>query len=129
MGSHSANKLEEVGFRRELATLVSFYHDEKDVNLVVHGDDYTFTGDDARLRWRNSRVCVTRCKYARGWALATRTRCCVGLCDGRREGVRARRIRSTESQLEAFGLEENSNNLATPVTKNADRDDYSVLKV
>ena len=49
--AHHANKL-EVGFRKGLATPVSFYHEEKDVNLVVHGDDFTFTGDDAGLRWR-----------------------------------------------------------------------------
>ena len=49
--AHYAHKLEEVGFKRGLATPVSCYHEEKDVNLVVHGDDFTFTGDDASLRW------------------------------------------------------------------------------
>ena len=32
-------------------TLVWFHHAEKDVNLVVHGDDFTFTGDEAVLKW------------------------------------------------------------------------------
>ena len=36
---------------RGLATRVSFYHEGKDVNLVVHGDDFTFTGEDASARW------------------------------------------------------------------------------
>ena len=49
--AHYANKLGEVGCRRGLATPVSFYHKEKDVDLVVHGDDFTFTGDDVSLRW------------------------------------------------------------------------------
>ena len=44
-------KLQEVGFRRRLATHVSVYHEGKDVNLVVHGNDFTFTGEDASLRW------------------------------------------------------------------------------
>ena len=53
--AHYANKLEEVGFRRGLVTPVSFYHEENDVNLVVHGDDFTFTGVDASLSgWRSS---------------------------------------------------------------------------
>ena len=30
---------------------MSLYHEEKDVNLVVHGDDFTFTGEDVSLRW------------------------------------------------------------------------------
>ena len=49
--AHHANKLEEVGFARGLATPVPFYHKERDVNLVVHGDDFTFIGDEAALKW------------------------------------------------------------------------------
>ena len=48
---HYAAKLEGEGFIRGLATPVSFYHHEKDVNLVVHGDDFTFTGDQKGLEW------------------------------------------------------------------------------
>ena len=43
--AHHANKLKEVGCRRRLATLVSLCHAKKDVNLVVHGDDFTFAQD------------------------------------------------------------------------------------
>ena len=44
--AHHANKLEEAGFRRRMATSV-FLPRAEDVNFVVHGDDNTFiTGDD-----------------------------------------------------------------------------------
>ena len=41
----------EVGFERGMSSPVSFYHADKHVNLVVHGDDFTFTGEDAGLDW------------------------------------------------------------------------------
>ena len=28
-----------------------FYHEEKDLSLAVHGDDFTFSGADEELRW------------------------------------------------------------------------------
>ena len=49
--AHYAGKLEGVGFRRGVATPVSFYHKDMDVNLVVHGDDFTFVGDQKGLEW------------------------------------------------------------------------------
>ena len=49
--NHYASKLEGVGFKRGLATPVSFYPADKDVNVVVHGDDFTFTADQEGLHW------------------------------------------------------------------------------
>ena len=49
--NHYAAKLEGVGFRRGLATPVAFFHEGMDVNLVVHGDDFTFVGDQEPLQW------------------------------------------------------------------------------
>ena len=49
--NHYAARLGEVGFRRGMATPVAFYHENKNVNLVVHGDDFTFTGSQASLEW------------------------------------------------------------------------------
>ena len=46
--AHHENKLEEVGFGKGLPKPVSFLHEGKDVILVVHGDDFTFTSNDAR---------------------------------------------------------------------------------
>ena len=45
--AHYANKREDVGLRRVVSTLVSFYHAEKGVNLAVRGDDFTFTEHEA----------------------------------------------------------------------------------
>ena len=51
METHFAGKLQEVGSRKELATFVSFCHSEKEVNLVVRGDDFIITGNVAGLMW------------------------------------------------------------------------------
>ena len=40
-----------LGIRRVLATQVPFHHAEKDVNLVVHGDDFMFTGGFVVPKW------------------------------------------------------------------------------
>ena len=49
--NHYAGGLMEEGFRRGVVTPVSFYHEKRDVNLVVHGDDFTFTGDQTGVEW------------------------------------------------------------------------------
>ena len=49
--NHYAEKLAGAGFVRGLATLVSFYHAQKDISLVVHGDDFIFVGEEAVLGW------------------------------------------------------------------------------
>ena len=38
-----------VGFVRGLVTPVSFYHSERDISLVVHGDDFTALGGAVEL--------------------------------------------------------------------------------
>ena len=48
---HYAGRLEGAGFERGVASPVVFYHREKDVACVVHGDDFTFEGEEADLRW------------------------------------------------------------------------------
>ena len=46
-----AEKLEKVGFKRGLASPVIFRHEKKDMDCVVHGDDFTVCGFDEDLRW------------------------------------------------------------------------------
>ena len=46
-----ASLLGKAGFRRGLASPVVFYHPERDVSCVVHGDDFTFEGEDGHLDW------------------------------------------------------------------------------
>ena len=43
--------LESFGFVRGRANACCFYHPERDVRCVVHGDDFTFTGFDEDLTW------------------------------------------------------------------------------
>ena len=43
--------LEAIGFRSGRASPCVFYHPEKDISTVVHGDDFTSLGSDAALDW------------------------------------------------------------------------------
>ena len=47
---HYSDSLEEMGFRKGVAAPTVFYHPEKEVRCVVHGDDFTFTGERETLR-------------------------------------------------------------------------------
>ena len=44
-----SGKLVESGFERWLTCVVVFYHAERDISLVVHGDDFTFEGSGPEL--------------------------------------------------------------------------------
>ena len=46
-----SEKLEGVGFGRGDACGVVFYHEERDISLAVHGDDFTFCGYEEDLFW------------------------------------------------------------------------------
>ena len=41
----------ECGFERGLTCAVVFYHAERDISCVVHGDDFSFEGGGAELLW------------------------------------------------------------------------------
>ena len=40
-----------MGFTRGAASPCCFFHKEKSIRLVVHGDDFTTTGTDSQLDW------------------------------------------------------------------------------
>ena len=44
-----AEKLEAVGFERGVAAPTVFYHRKKGIRVVVHGDDFTFSGTRSQL--------------------------------------------------------------------------------
>ncbi len=46
-----SSKLVESGFTRGVTCVVVFYHAERDISLVVHGDDFTFEGTGQHLLW------------------------------------------------------------------------------
>ena len=48
---HYSEKLEKVGFERGESSAVCFLHRERDVACVVHGDDFTFEGEEKHLKW------------------------------------------------------------------------------
>jgi hypothetical protein len=46
-----SEKLESCGFVRGMVSPVTFEHPERDMACVVHGDDFTFEGEEEDLRW------------------------------------------------------------------------------
>eukprot|EP00973_Karenia_brevis_P044788 6202827-Karenia_brevis.AAC.1 len=46
-----ADKLIHEGFGRGVSCGVVFYHEKRDLSLVVHGDDFTFRGLEEDLKW------------------------------------------------------------------------------
>ena len=48
---HYSHKFESVGFKEGIACGEVFYHEERDLSLVVHGDDFTFCGMEVDLKW------------------------------------------------------------------------------
>jgi hypothetical protein len=49
--THYATKMEEVGFVRGQGISVAFWHPDRDLACVVHGDDFTFSGMEEDLDW------------------------------------------------------------------------------
>ena len=45
------NFLKSNGFRSGKVSPCVFYHEEKELRLVVHGDDFTITGPESQLDW------------------------------------------------------------------------------
>ena len=43
--------MEEAGFVTGLATACTFFHKEKNMRVVVHGDDFIIKGAECDLRW------------------------------------------------------------------------------
>ena len=40
-----------LGFKQGKSSPCLFHHPDRDIRVVVHGDDFTFLGDDPSLRW------------------------------------------------------------------------------
>ena len=129
--NHYAGKLEEVGFVRGLATPVSFYCADRDLSLVVHGDDFTFVGEDAELDWVEERM-------KEWYEVKVRARLGPGRRDDKEATLLGRIVRwhdwgvSCEADpkyrklvLAALGLGEGSKSLVTPGIKVEDQNDDS----
>ena len=43
--------MESIGFARGASTPCSFYNQEKELRVVVHGDDFTVLGWEHQLNW------------------------------------------------------------------------------
>ena len=121
--NHYAEKLESVAFERGVATPVSFYHRGKDVSLVVHGDDFTFEGDDEGLDWAE--------QHMKEWfEVKVRARLGPGVKDDKEATLLGRIIKwntwgisceadpkHREMVIKGLGLEDNSKSLNSPGTK------------
>ena len=106
---------------------MAFYHKGKDVSLVVHGDDFTFVGDNNALDWIESNM-------KRWYEVKVRARLGPDDHDDKEATLLGRVIRWEEwgvacgadlkhrkLVMEALGLEEDSKSLATPGNKDDDK--------
>ena len=102
---------------------------------MVHGDDFTFIGEDASLRWVEDMM-------SQRYEVKVCARLGPGDQDDKEATLLGRIVRREawgisceanpkyrESVLEALGLEKDSKSLTSPGTKDADRDDDSLPKV
>ncbi len=48
--------LEGVGFRQGRATPCAFRHTDRDLRVVVHGDDFTILGHEKDLDWLREKI-------------------------------------------------------------------------
>ena len=71
--NHYAEKFEGAGFKRGEACAVIFYHTERDLSCAVHGDDFTFCGEEEDLVWITEEM--------RGW-FEIKVRATLGPDDG-----------------------------------------------
>ena len=124
--NHYASKLEEIGFKRGVATPVAFHHRERGLSVVVHGDDFTFTGDDAALEW------VLR--HMKSWyQLKLRAKLGAGVKDDKEAVLLGRILRwhewgitceadpkYREKIMAELGLSEDSKSLGAPGTREED---------
>ena len=126
---HYAEKLQSVGFSRGAATPVAFYSKEKDISLVVHGDDFTFVGDDESLDWIESSM-------KKWYDVKVRARLGPDDHDDREASLLGRIVRwedwgiTCEADpkyrrlvMQALGLEEDSKSLVTPGDNGDDKTD------
>ena len=51
-----AEVLVKMGFRRGIASPCCFYHDQRHLSLVVHGDDFTCLGTLENLAWYEAQM-------------------------------------------------------------------------
>ena len=127
--NHYAEKLQGAGFTRGMASPVSFYHEQKDVSLVVHGDDFTFAGEDGGLDW-------VEMLMKRWFEIKVRARLGPDKTDDKEATLLGRIIRwsswglSCEADpkhrklvMDALGLEEDSKSLVMPGTKEDDKEE------
>ena len=40
-----------MGFQPGRATVVAFFHPERDIRIIVHGDDFVVEGEESDLEW------------------------------------------------------------------------------
>ena len=91
-----ARRLEGVGFRRGIAAPTVFWNKSLAVRLVVHGDDFTFTGTDDNLDIVE--------EWMKNWyEVKVRARLGDGPGDDREVKILGRTLRWTDEGLELDG--------------------------
>jgi hypothetical protein len=91
--NHYAGNLESEGFKRGVASPVSFWNPSKDVSCLVHGDDFTFVGEDRHLD--EIEACMKE-----WYQVKVKARLGPGENDAKEIDVLGRKIRCTEHGYE-----------------------------
>jgi hypothetical protein len=118
--------MESVGFRRGQSTPCVFWHKERGIRAVIHGDDFTLLGNDAALNWFGESI-------QEKFEVNFRGRPGPGVNDGKSFRILNRIItwkedgihyevdqRHAEIIIRQLGLRDNSNALSTPGIKASD---------
>ena len=88
-----SRRMEEVGFKRGVGNAVVFYHGDRDVSVLVHGDDFVAVGEDEDIEWFRS--------LAVGWfEMKIRGKLGEGTHDEKEMVIVGRRMRWTIDGLE-----------------------------
>ena len=119
---HYREHLESIGFQCGASTPCVFYHQERLVRLVMHGDDFTFLGNDENLQWCTEQMQLVydikiRSKLGPG-PDDDKSICILNRCLEWRRGCLAYEAdpRHAEIAIKALGLE-GSKPAATPGVK------------
>ena len=115
--------MEGIGFRRGQSTPCIFWHKEKGIRAVIHGDDFTLLGNEVALDWFRERIqekfeVKFRGRLGPGNGDDKSVRILNRIVTWTEEGIRYEADqRHVEIIIRQLGLKDNSNGLSTPGNK------------
>ena len=92
----------KAGFTRGAASACCFYHKQRDLRCIFHGDDFVFVGNDADLLWMEEQMRQRFLVKVVGKLGETRptlrnSASSIGYCGGPNTGYYTKQIPGTQS--------------------------------